>query len=348
MLKLKQFLKKYWFTILTLSVTMSILLVFLFKKSSPGEVLHLMRRLHPTWLLLTLSTVVAAWLLEGLGYWLLGRRLCPGWRYGQSFLVGVSGIFYGSITPLSSGGPPMQIFYMDKMGMEPGESAAIISAKTITYQVTMFVFSLTLICTALPFFIHKVSHLMIFTVFGLVTNILFIVGVLLVSFKGKIIDRPLTAVLRLLAKVHIVKDPQQTHKSIVSQFETFRQGFRVMGRDWKLYIVVCIITIAQLLIGSLDTYCIYRAFGLSGASLWLMMAAKVFALMVVSFVPLPGNSGGVEASFEAFCRIFFGSLVTPALLVWRLLTYYGGILFGFLCFSLCARKYVPKEAEQKE
>lgn len=71
-----------------------------------------------------------------------------------------------------------------------------------------------------------------------------------------------------------------------------------------------------------------------------MIAAQVFSNMVAAFVPLPGGSGGAEVSFSAFCHVFFQNLLTPALLVWRLLTYYGCIVFGCIFVSIGARKYV--------
>ncbi|WOC31783.1 MULTISPECIES: lysylphosphatidylglycerol synthase transmembrane domain-containing protein [Caproicibacterium] len=340
MYKLKRFFKRYWVTILTLVLTMTILLTLLFRKDTPQNTLQIMKHLRPFWVLLTFGTVAATWLLEGAVYWMLARRLHPGWAYGQAFLVAMSGIFYGSITPLSSGGPPMQLYCMNKMGIAPGESAAVISAKSVTYQITMFLFSLSMICTALPFFTQNVSKMMWLTAFGLLANVVLIAGLLLVSFKADLITRPLQAILRGLAKLHLVKNPEQTGSRITGQFDTFREGFRTIGRGWKLYLAICAITVIQLAVGSLDTYCVYRAFGFHDASPWLLMSAKIFAMMVASLVPLPGNSGGFEAAFNAFFRIFFSTMITPALLVWRVVTYYAGMAVGFLVVSALTRRYI--------
>ncbi|QKO30204.1 flippase-like domain-containing protein [Caproicibacterium lactatifermentans] len=334
-------LRKHLFTVIVLAVTMAILLFSLFKEESISQLGHILSTLDPFWILLAFGTLVVTWVLEGLCNWLLCRHLYPSWTYGRSFMIGITGIFYSAITPFSSGGQPMQIYYMSKMGMKPGKSAAIISSKTITHQTTALTFSLLLVATKLSFFVENVTHLTMFTIFGLVTNIIFIAAVVLVSVNAGFIYRLLHTCLKGLNKIHIVKNPEELYQTIIKQLDSFHAGFKTMGKNCgRLYVLVCSITIVQLIFGSLDTYCIYRAFHLHGASVWLIIAAEVFAATVVAFVPLPGGSGGAEISFKAFCTIFFGSLTTPAILVWRLITYYGTILFGYILVLLGSRRYV--------
>lgn len=333
-------LKKHFFTIIILAVTMGILLCSLLKEKSLPELAHIFSTLSPFWMLMAAATLVGTWLMEALCNWLLCRHLYPKWTYGKSFMIGITGIFYASITPCSAGAQPMQIYYMSKMGMDGAKSAAIISAKTITHQTTMVIFSLILIFTELPFFVANVSNLTLFTVFGLVTNVLFIAAIVLVSVNAGFIYRWLHTAMRWLGKLHILKEPEKKYETVVKQLDSFHEGFKTMGHSWKLYAAVCLITIIQLVFGSLDTYFIYRAFHLHGASVWRIIAAEVFAAMVITFVPLPGSAGGAELSFEAFCHIFFGSLTTPAMLVWRLLTYYGSIVFGIIYVSIGSRKYL--------
>lgn len=340
MSRLKRIIKKNLFTILTLAICMVILLIFLFHGTSVQQLNNIFQNLNVGWMLVAVATLALTWLMEGFSNMLLCRHFYPKWTYGRAFMVGMTGIFYSAITPFSTGGQPMQIYYMTKMGMSAGRSAAVISVKTITYQITMLAFSLILLGNEFSFFMSNVSHLMFITIFGVVSNILFILAVVLVSLNAKFINRMLHAVLNGLAKIHIVKEPEKKYQKIITQLDSFNEGFKTMGHNWKLYISVCLITVLQIIINNSVTYCIYRAFHLKGATLWIIIAAQVFSNMVSAFVPLPGGSGGAEVSFSAFCHIFFGNLLTPALLVWRLLTYYGCILVGCISVSIGSRKYV--------
>ena len=336
----KNVLKKNLFTIVTLAISMAILLVFLFRGNSVQQLSKIFSSLSVGWMLLAFATLAVTWLLEGTADWLLCRHLYPHWSFGRAFMIGMTGLFYSAVTPFSTGGQPMQIYYMSKMGMQPGHSAAVISVKTITYQITMVLFSLLLIGSELPFFVRNVSNLAFLTLFGVVSNVLFILAVVLVSVNAGFIYRLLHSLLNLLGKMHLVKEPEKKYASIIAHLDTFHAGFKVMGRNWKLYLAVCLLTVVQIFVSSSVTYCIYRAFHLRGATLLVMIAAQVFANMVAAFVPLPGGSGGAEVSFSAFCHVFFQNLLTPALLVWRLLTYYGSILFGCIFVFAGARKYV--------
>ena len=74
------------------------------------------------------------------------------------------------------------------------------------------------------------------------------------------------------------------------------------------------------------------------ASITTMVAAQVFVTMVSAFVPLPGASGGAEGSFYIFFGMFFKSAIIPAILLWRIITYYANILVGGI-YAYKGRKY---------
>lgn len=61
-----------------------------------------------------------------------------------------------------------------------------------------------------------------------------------------------------------------------------------------------------------------------------VVASAAFILMISSFVPLPGASGGAEGSFYMFFRMFFkaSGSVSVAILLWRLFTFYLPIVVG--------------------
>lgn len=341
-MKAKKFLKKYLFTIITLGISMTVLLIFLFKDNSLSQLVDVFHSLDPRWMAAACATVAGGWLLEGLCDNMLCRHLSPKWNYGKSFMVGMTGLLYSAVTPFSTGGQPMQVYYMSKMGMKPGNACAVVSVKTITYQIVMVAYALILMIGELSFFQAAVSNLSFLTVFGLLANTIFIVVVILVSVNSSIIYKLLRGLLHLLHRLHLLKDAQARYQQITGQLDLFHEGFKTMGRNWKLYLRVCLVTVLQITMTNSTTYFIYRAFNLSEATFWVMMAAQVFATMIAAFVPLPGASGGAEGTFLAFCRIFFHGLLTPAMLVWRLMTYYANILFGCIFVSIGSKRYVDR------
>ena len=54
-----------------------------------------------------------------------------------------------------------------------------------------------------------------------------------------------------------------------------------------------------------------------------------YTFLIGSFVPIPGGSGGLEYAYTKFFGIFYsGGLLSASMLLWRLITYYLGIIIG--------------------
>lgn len=60
-----------------------------------------------------------------------------------------------------------------------------------------------------------------------------------------------------------------------------------------------------------------------------IITASAFVLIIGNFVPIPGGSGGIEYGFLKFFGAFVSnSILLSALIVWRFITYYLGIIIG--------------------
>ena len=60
------------------------------------------------------------------------------------------------------------------------------------------------------------------------------------------------------------------------------------------------------------------------------ITSSAYVLLVGSFVPIPGASGGIEYSFGNFMPTV---LLNALLIVWRFITYYFGMILGGFLFS---------------
>ena len=70
-------------------------------------------------------------------------------------------------------------------------------------------------------------------------------------------------------------------------------------------------------------YVVYRAFGLSGFSLWEAVALQALCSIAVGYLPLPGSAGAAENVFlRGFLLIFGEALVAPAMILSRTLSCY--------------------------
>ena len=65
------------------------------------------------------------------------------------------------------------------------------------------------------------------------------------------------------------------------------------------------------------------------------IVTSAYVMLIGSFVPIPGGSGGLEYSFIAFYSSFIGgSKLTAIMLLWRLVTYYFGMIVGAVSLNM--------------
>ena len=79
-----------------------------------------------------------------------------------------------------------------------------------------------------------------------------------------------------------------------------------------------------------------------------MVCSQAFVSLASAMIPLPGATGAAELAFSVFYNMFFGvAILKSALLMWRVITYYGVIL---VCapFSLLTKNKKNKNTENND
>lgn len=324
-----KFLKKNWLVLATMALSIGILTYFLITTNGIAAFAEIASTLRFRWLWLLAAAMIGMWAMEGLSLHVIARRIYADWPLRYSLVVGMIGLLYGALTPFSTGGQPMQIYYMRKMGMDTGKAGAIVAVKTLVYQVVVVAFALVMVFWKLPYFQREVSNFAFITIIGLVTNLVFVIAVLFFAANQKATNKIIRWVIHLLHKIHLCKNPEERYQKFHDEFSLFYDSTRLMGRSFMVYVYTALFTVAQIFCTCIVPYFIYRSFNFSGDSPITMVAAQSFVTMVSAFVPLPGASGGAEGSFALYFQNFFrNNTLVPAIFVWRITTYYMTIAVG--------------------
>lgn len=339
--KIIEKLKKNWFTVLTLVISVGILLCFLLSNDGIATLSEIITTLQFRWLFVTLLAAAACWILEGLALHLIVKHVWKDWDYKRSFSVGMVGLLYSAITPSATGGQPMQIYTMHNMGIDTGVACSVSAVKTLSYQTVMLFYALAMVIWKLRYFQTNVSNFSFITIIGILCNSLFIAAVCLFMVSEKTTDRILRGILRLAARMKLCRNPEKQYEKVHGQLAMFHDASKIMGNSARFYVPIVAVTVLQITLNSLIPYFIYRSFNYNGADIFTMIAAQVFVAMVSAFVPLPGSSGGAESCFYLFFGPYFRSAIWPAVLLWRFITYYLNILFGSVC-TYWSNRYIRK------
>ena len=322
-------MKKYLANIgLVLSIGL-VTLWFLLRNENLVMLIGYITKLSLRWMGIGFMCIALYWGLETIIQHLLVGRMHKGCRLWNSFKVVMSGHFFNAITPFASGGQPMQAFIMMKQGIPLGTSASVLLSKFIIYQITLTIYSLVVLMLELKFFVVKVKGIIYLSLIGFFVNLGVVVILVMAAFMKERSMRIGFWIVNLLHKFHVVKSTYNYKKKIVKQIELFNRNIYEMRRNTGLLAKVSFLTIGQLTSYFLIPYTVYRAFGLVGTEVFVIISAAAFIVMFSSFVPIPGGSGVAEGSFFLLFQLFFPQSILPvAILCWRVITFYVPLCVG--------------------
>ena len=340
--KVKRFFKKFsWqsFNIISLCVAAILLWVVVVGNQGFGGLLARWGSLSPKWMLAALACMAGYWLLEGIEvHWLVGC-LYRGVSLRSNLRTAMIGQLYSALTPFSTGGQPIQIIYMQRDGLDTGGGAAVLTYKTILYQVGQMLFAMLAVTSSYGLFREKVPGFGWMSWVGFLINLLVTGGMLLLAFSPRVTTMLYRGVIRVLHALRLVRDVETATAKAQLQFDIYHKSARLFERSKRQVLRTMVATCLQMLMLYSVPVMIAYAFGYRNVDILRVIAAVAFVTMVSAYVPLPGGSGAAEGSFVLFFGIFFqASDLLVALLLWRLITYYAGIVVGALVMMISKKR----------
>ena len=68
---------------------------------------------------------------------------------------------------------------------------------------------------------------------------------------------------------------------------------------------------------------------------YVAIITSAYVMLIGSFVPIPGGSGGLEYGFIAFYGNYIkGTTLKSIMLLWRFITYYLGMILGAIVLNI--------------
>ena len=345
MRRFRAFLAKNWLLLLGLVLSVATILTFFIVTDGVATLKRIYRSLQYGWLLLAVLFVLLQWVFDAMGLHVLAAPRQPKRSFFASFITTMVGVLYSAITPSATGGQPMQVVSLGRQGMDTGTGTSVIVVKTALNHVAISLYALVMVCLELPFFQAHVSSFSFIVLFAMAASLLFIAGLLLFTINQKLTRRLGYALVHFLHKLKLCRDEARLQAKLDTLFEQFFTSAKGIGSSVWRCVAVVVFTALQLTCYFIVPFCLYRSFGFEGASVVRLMAATTFVYFASMFVPVPGASGGAEGSFYLFFAPFFPEgAIAPAMLVWRLLTYYGAIVAG-LAFTAMDKRRVPMKGD---
>lgn len=320
--------------ILFISIASIALILFIYITNDVESLKKIIFSANIKWLLIAILCMVIYWILETGVLYCTANSVKRKLSYFHAFKTTMVGQLFNCLTPFSSGGQPMQAYFLMKAKFEIGEATGILLMKFIVYQGAMVLYTGLLLVIKLTFFVDHVASVGYLAILGFTVNLVVIFGLMAIGFFPNLTLRISNGSIHLLAKFKIIKRKEYLLEKVDTQIHSFHKEFRTLLTQKTILAKSVGITFLQLTAYFLIPFCICMAFQVQNASIISIVAASAFVMMISAFVPLPGASGGAEGSFYLFFGIFLlnPSIIAVAVVVWRLITFYLPIFVGmFFC-----------------
>jgi len=321
----------------TFLVLLIMIIVFYFVlKDDYRNIVNNLLLANKWYILLGIVLTFAYWFFKALCLHVIVKEYNPKIKFKRMFHQTLITQFFNGVTPFSTGGQPMQVYMLKKNGIKIASATNIIVQEFIMYQMALIVVGIFAIISNLKFQFFTVSPaLKSLIILGFIINVLVGIILLFISFSKKFNDFVGKFIIKLGAKFKIIKDSEKIVAKWEEKLADFNDSAKLFKKKKLLFVKCFLFNLIALFMFYLVPYFVFISLDNSlGIGPFEVIVSSAFILIIGNFVPIPGGSGGIEYGFLQFFGSFVsGALVSSALIVWRFITYYLGIIIGGISFG---------------
>lgn len=337
--------------------TVTGLTLYFLLKEDPMAVWNTLCQANILPVLAIVGLVIGMIFVEGCVLTVITRMYNKKYHVGHGTVNGLIGSFFSNVTPFASGGQFVQVYTFTRQGVKAANAASILVMHFIVYQSVLLIYALVSFFAGFKTIsaIGNVKLLgleftpIILSIVGFIINSFTILSLFFLAFCRPLHRLILNGGINILAKIHLIKNPEKKRTNLMAQVASFRIEFKRLITNYKVLILVFLLFVVKLtLLYSIP----YFAGMASGANMegkyFDSLFSSSYLAMITSFIPIPGGSGGAEWGFQTlFLNIYGGSqtITSASNILWRGLSYYMLTLIGGLCFAFYRGK--PKVNTEK-
>lgn len=345
---------------LLIIIVLTAVALFVSLKDNYDSVFKTIQQVNLKYLFLMLGVVLFSYVLDGFAIFLFTRLYTRKYKVHQGVATSYIGAFYTSVSPSKSAGQVMEVYTLNKQGVATSNAASIVVMSFIVYELSLIFLS------AIGFFINSlvltdVGELSIFgwhvtslplIIIGFLVHFLIIFGLITMSYSRGMHNLILNHGIGFLAKLKIIKNPDEKRESLRIQVENFKIELRRLWSNAPIFILMILIFSLVLMLRfsvpylaglALDGYGfklnpdgslfiqnidgVQRAVETVGSSSFGSCMQGIFlssfTQLLTSIIPIPGGAGISEYLFSSFFRNYYNSqsMIVAAQIIWRFTTF---------------------------
>lgn len=320
-----------------LLIIITILVLYFSLKDNFKETVNQILTMNIWYLLIAFILLIIFWILRSYPMYCFSKKINKDFKYSSAIMLTLRTQFFNAITPFATGGQPYQIYYLKKAGLDYASSTSVVLENFIVYQIALVLLGLIALFSNQIFHVfNKVQLLQQLIALGFIINTLVIVVMFVVAFSEKMNKKLINLGIKSLTKLRIVKDKENTLKKWDENINKFHNSAKILLKDKKTFLlnIFCnFVALCSLYL--IPLFVLYSMGNFDAFNAGIAIITSAYIMIIGSFVPIPGATGGLEYGFVQFYGNFVtGSTLSALMLVWRFITYYFGMIAGAIALNI--------------
>ena len=312
----------------------AILVLYFSLKDDYNTILNTILNINKIYLIVAFILLFLYYFLRSLCIYIIAKNFKSDYKMKSAIRMVLETNFFHAITPFATGGQPYEVYSLNKSGIKVADAISISVGNFITYQVALVSLGLIAIISNMLFKIIEASLLKGLIILGFIINFLVIVFLLWISISKKTDKNILYVLIDILGKLKLIKNPQQKKEKLKVYLTDFNKGTELLFKNKQKMLLLIIYHLVSLLLLYLIPYALFMGVGIN-VKLVDVVVIMSYVMLIGSFVPIPGGTGGLEYGFVVFfTKYIVSSKVNAMMLVWRFITYYFGLILGSIVLNI--------------
>lgn len=237
------------------------------------------------------------------------------------------GFFFSGITPASSGGQPMEIYYMNREGIPVNNGTLALLVEVCSFHIVTITSGL--IGAIINVNILKSGFIWIFII-GITLNLIASLVMFILLFSNRLSSFLIELLIKILSKFKY-QNLELLKNKIQESLSEYHKGSLYIKKHKLIFIRSIFIVFIQVLMYYSLTYFVYKSFNLNEYSYFKIITIQAMLFISISSIPLPGSVGVSESAFlKVYQSIFGASMLASGMILYRGINFYFFIIISLL------------------
>ena len=318
----------------------TIIMLYFLLKDNFNEIIEIISKASFPWILVAIIIYLIYFVTDTIPFYIFTKNYNKDISF--KFMLYLNSItkFFNGITPLATGGQPMQIYELRKKGTSTANSTNAVTQFYIVFQISLVLWAFIALIFDKAFHIIEMNTgLTIFTILGFLLNGIVLIFLFIISFNKSFNKVLVRTIITFLAKIKIVREKEKQIDKWNNTCEEFYNNSKVLLSNKSSFFAGIAFQMITLAFYHLLPYALARSVGVTSFTIYHSIICSAYIYLTGCYIPIPGSTGGMEYVFLGFIGTFITDYrLNAVLLLWRALTYYiptimGGIIYNVKSFK---------------